>query len=220
MDVRGSPYVGVYSAGNEDVLFYPSMSTPEEARRLGEALGVGAEPLTIGGSTVLGSLMCLNSRGALVPSFIEEGELDILKGHLDVGLVEGRMNACGNNALASDRAAMVHPNVPAGMRKLMEDVLDVEVVSGTIAGLGIVGAAAAVTPSGVLCHPKVTAEEKDALEDLFGAEARIGTANYGAPLIGACLLANSKGCAVGTPTTGIELGRIEEALDLYTDKKQ
>ncbi|RLI16358.1 translation initiation factor IF-6, partial [Candidatus Bathyarchaeota archaeon] len=36
--------------------------------------------------------------------------------------------------------------------------------------------------------------------------------NFGVPLIGAGLLANSKGYAAGAETTGYELGRIEEAL--------
>jgi len=36
--------------------------------------------------------------------------------------------------------------------------------------------------------------------------------NFGIPLIGAALLANSKGFAVGAETTGPELGRIVDAL--------
>jgi len=40
----------------------------------------------------------------------------------------------------------------------------------------------------------------------------IGTINYGFPLVGSSLLANTKGYVAGLETTGIELGRIEEAL--------
>jgi translation initiation factor 6 len=40
----------------------------------------------------------------------------------------------------------------------------------------------------------------------------IGTINHGVPLIGSGLVANTKGAIVGNLTTGIELGRIDEAL--------
>jgi translation initiation factor 6 (eIF-6) len=33
-------------------------------------------------------------------------------------------------------------------------------------------------------------------------------------MIGACCVANSKGAVAGTPSTGIELGRLEDALGL------
>jgi translation initiation factor 6 len=220
LDISGSPYLGVYCASNERCLFVPINS--EEAEIVGIAGALEVEPvrLSLGGSTIMGSLMCTNSTGALVPSFAESAELEILKEHLEVGQVDHKLNALGNNILVSERAAMVHPKLPPGTRKLLEDTLGVEVVQGTIAGLGIVGAAAVVTSKGILSHPKVTIEEKESLEELFGLELRIGTANYGAPLLGACMVANSKGCAVGSPTTGIELGRIEEALDLFTDHRK
>lgn len=216
LDVNGSPYVGVYCVGSEKRVFVPAVLEQRGVDPIEEALGVPARRLTIGGSTILGTLTSFNSRGALVPSFIEGAELDILREDMEVGVVEGKMNACGNNILATDKAAMVNPRLPPGARELIEDIMDVEVVAGTVASMGIVGAAASVTTRGILCHPKATDEERAALEELFGLESKIGTANYGTPLIGACLVANSKGCAVGTLTTGIELGRIEEALDLYT----
>jgi translation initiation factor 6 len=40
----------------------------------------------------------------------------------------------------------------------------------------------------------------------------IGTVNHGDPMIGTGLVANSKGAIIGRNTTGIEMGRIEEAL--------
>ena len=40
----------------------------------------------------------------------------------------------------------------------------------------------------------------------------IGTVNHGYPVIGSGLVANTKGAIIGKLTTGIEMGRIEEAL--------
>ena len=59
----------------------------------------------------------------------------------------------------------------------------------------------------------VTPDEKRQLEKIFNVSAMIGTVNHGVPLIGSGLVANTKGAIVGNLTTGIELGRIEEALN-------
>jgi len=75
-----------------------------------------------------------------------------------------------------------------------------------------VGMAAVVTNKGCLCHPKVTDDEKKVLEKVFDVEVMIGTINHGHPMIGSGLVANSKGAIIGNLTTGIEMGRIEEAL--------
>ena len=72
--------------------------------------------------------------------------------------------------------------------------------------------AAIVTNKGCLCHPKITSDEKRALESIFKVEAMIGTVNHGVPLIGSGIIANTKGAVIGNLTTGIEMGRIEEAL--------
>src|SRR3989442_3880997 len=45
----------------------------------------------------------------------------------------------------------------------------------------------------------------------------ITTANYGAAQVGACMVANSHGAVVGSRTTPIELGRMEEGLSLFYD---
>lgn len=94
----------------------------------------------------------------------------------------------------------------------MRDVFSVPVHRGTIAELNTVGMVAVVTNKGLLCHPKVTDEEKSILEKVFHVPVMIGTVNHGSPVIGSGLVANAKGALIGKFTTGIEMGRIEEAL--------
>jgi translation initiation factor 6 len=120
----------------------------------------------------------------------------------------------GNNILANDKFALVHPELHKDTVKDIRDVLDVEVEKGRIASQKTVGAAGVVTNKGLLCHPHASKKELEILEERFGVSAKIGTANYGTPLVGACMIANSKGAVVGLSTTPIELGRIEEALGL------
>jgi translation initiation factor 6 len=71
------------------------------------------------------------------------------------------------------------------------------------------------TNKGVLCHPEITREEFDLVKSVLKVDGAIGTANYGASMVGACLIANSKGAVVGYRSTPIELGRIEDALHLF-----
>jgi translation initiation factor 6 len=70
----------------------------------------------------------------------------------------------------------------------------------------------AATNRGILVHPRASVSEIDQLENLFGLSVDIGTVNFGSPLIGSGLLANSHGYLAGSETTGPELGRIEDAL--------
>jgi translation initiation factor 6 len=72
--------------------------------------------------------------------------------------------------------------------------------------------AAVVTNKGCLCHPKIDEEELQQLESLFHVKAMIGTVNHGFPMIGSGLVANDHGALIGKMTTGIEMGRIDEAL--------
>ena len=109
---------------------------------------------------------------------------------------------------------MVHPDLGEKQIKMIQETLNVDVLRGTIAGLKTVGAAAVVTNKGLLCHPKTTNEEKKILEKHFEVPVEIGTANYGTPLIGACVIANKHGAVTGFTSTGIELGRIESGLNL------
>jgi len=94
----------------------------------------------------------------------------------------------------------------------IKKTLDVPVFKGTIGSLKTVGMAAGVTNKGLLCHPKASDEEKSQLENVFGVNVMIGTVNHGSPVIGSGLVANTKGAIIGNHTTGIEMGRIEEAL--------
>jgi len=90
--------------------------------------------------------------------------------------------------------------------------LGVKVYKGTIGGLKTVGMAAVATNKGILAHKNATQEELEFLEHIFELPVEIGSVNFGVPLIGAALLANTKGYAAGYETTGAELGRIEDAL--------
>ena len=176
-------------------------------------LGVKVVELSIVDSTIIGSLLTFNSHGAIVTAYASKETFKIIENQgLKVLPIKDVINAAGNDILANDHGALVHPDLQNVSVKKIGDTLGVTVQKGTIASFGTVGMAAVVTNKGCLCHPKVTQEEKQQLEAVFDVDVMIGTVNHGFPMIGSGLVANTKGAIIGKMTTGIEMGRIEEAL--------
>jgi translation initiation factor 6 len=212
--LSGSSYVGVFARATDDcVLVRPDMDDGLVAEFEAE-LEVPAVATTVAGSGTVGALAAGNENGVLVSSRVTDRERERIESAsgLSVHELPGRINAAGNVVLANDAGAYVHPDLSREAVRAVEDALDVPVERGDLAGVRTVGTAAVVTSRGVLCHPKSTDEELDYLEDLLGVPADIGTINYGGPLVGSGLVANSFGYVAGNDTTGPELGRIEDAL--------
>ena len=214
MDLSGTPYVGVRCAVSDDLCIAPYEASLADERALAEALGVQVLKMTVGGTNICGTMIALNSRGAVVGDITSEDELENLKQRRHVLVLGGRLNCAGNLILTNDTHAVVHSRIGKDLAERIGATLGVEVMHGDIAGMGVVGSAACATNRGVLVHPKATKEELEALRAFFKVPVDIGTLNYGSPMIGACCVANSRGAVAGTPSTGIELGRLEDALGL------
>ena len=204
----GSSYVGVFARATDDCLLVRPDIEESLLEEFEAELEVPAVPTTVG------SLAVGNENGLLVSERVTDAEADRIADTTDLPVVElpGRINAAGNVVLANDEGAYVHPDLKRKAIRAVEDALAVPVERGMLAGVRTVGTAAVATDDGVLCHPKTTDEELDALEELFGAYADIGSINYGGPLVGSGLVANGSGYVAGQETTGPELGRIEDAL--------
>lgn len=214
LDPFGNPNVGVYVRATSKQVFAPAGLTPENIRDVEEALGFSAMRLSLGGSELLGSLMAANAHGAVVADLATDRELEALRATgLAVGrLSSSRLNAAGNNILCNDHGAIVHPDLSDKAVALIEKTLQVPVARSLVAGLPTVGTAAVATNKGVLVHPLATEAELAFIKKCLNAPARIGTVNHGHGLVGAGIAANQNGAAVGSRTTGIELGRIDDAL--------
>jgi translation initiation factor 6 len=214
LDINGNPYIGVYCHTNEEFAIVPPDFPKDMISLIEECLDVEVVQTSIAGTTIIGVLVCSNSHGMIVNNFTESRELMALEDRLNILYISDVLNAVGNNILTNDRFAMVHPDFKKKTIKKIEDTLDVEVQRGKIAGLNTVGAAGVVTNKGLLCHPHTSDNELEQLKEKFHVNAAIGTANYGTPLVGACMIANTKGAVLGSTTTPIEIGRTEEALEL------
>lgn len=214
MDFSGNPYLGVFAASNDGAVIASPSVPMKTVRRVEEALGVRAIRMNVGGSSLVGSLLALNSRTVLLTSFARDEEIAKLKG-FNAYVLDHRLNAVGNNVLVNDQGALCHPGYGTRARHELEDAFGVEVHPATLGGQKTVGSAGVATNRGAICHPHATEDELALLEGVLKVKPVIATANYGTPQLGACVVANDGGAVTGTPTTPIELGRIEEGLRLY-----
>lgn len=215
IDLSGDPYLGVFSEATESHLFLPPGAPATAVVALEAALGVPHVTATVGGTRVIGTLIAANSKGLVIGDIALEEEVRALRAlGLEVYRLAGRHNAAGNVILVSEEAALVHPRLARQDMQGIADTLEVEVEKGTVAGLYTVGSAAIATERGILAHPKIADEEIEQLKELFKLDVGIGTVNYGSPMIGSGVIANSKGAAFGASSTGIEKGRVAEALGL------
>ena len=213
MHFNENPNLGVYCRANDNVAFIQKGLTKKIKKKIIDALDVKLVELNVADASIIGSLININSKGAVITDFIEEENLKIIEEQgLTVFIISDKLNAAGNDILVNDNGVLIHPDMDDNSMKMIEEVFDVPVHRGTIGGLKTVGMAAVVTNKGLLCHPKASDEEMRMLEKIFNVDVMIGTVNHGVPLIGSGLVANTKGAIVGKLTTGIELGRIEEAL--------
>ncbi len=207
-EIDSKPYIGVFSVTSENLTIVPD----SDKGVFEEAMETEVIQTTVGGTQVIGSLMCGNSNGFLAPDIIEDREIDDLLDHTDLTVVPDNLNALGNNILVNDYGALLHPELDDITEKGLKEKLDVEVKRGSIADIEMVGSVAVATNKGVLCHPHIEEEEEETLEDLFDVPVSKSTANHGSGWIGTSLIANTKGAVIGNRTTSIEMGRIEEGL--------
>jgi translation initiation factor 6 len=210
--IAGSSLLGIFARCTEDLVLMPPEINQSTVEILEEGLKVRPVPMLIGWSSVIGSLVCANSKGFVVTSQASTADLNRLSELGKAAKLPGRINAAGNVILANDSAALVHPGLNKRACDVVAETLGVKVVKGTIGGLKTVGMCGVATNNGILVHPRASDSEIDQLEDLFGLSVDVGTINFGSPLVGSGLLANSRGYLVGADTTGPELGRIEDAL--------
>lgn len=165
------------------------------------------------GTNLVGLFCQGNSNGMLLPYFVSDEDFKKVSGFareagFNVGKVEDKHTALGNLIACNDHGAIVSPLIED---KTIGDVLDVEVVKKKIADSNETGSCLIATNKGFLAHPDAE-QQLDKIEDILKVKGLCGTVNYGFPFVKSGVITNSNGYIAGIRTSGIELGRIEDAL--------
>ena len=214
LDTFGSASIGVYIRVTEDYVIVPAQVPPTKVRKMQRWFETKMVKTNIGGSILVGSLVCANSNGIILPRFVWEEEIEALKSLRDVNIrvMNTKRTAYGNLVLANDYGAIVDPRLSKRDVKIISDTLGVEAVPGEIAGLPYVGSLTTATNKGVMAHPLIKPEEEKLLRDVLKVHVGVGTVNCGVPYIATGLIGNSKAAVAGSLTTGPELFMIGQAL--------
>jgi len=154
-DFEGDPNVGAFAVITNEIVFTSPHMSKKSIDTLGRAFNVPLVQSTVASLDVVGLMSVANCSGLLLPYTTRDEELAVIKRSVDITVdwLDNKMTALGNIILANDNGAICHPDFDSKAIKKISDVLDVEVVPGTVAKLPIVGVSSVVTSQGAVVHP-------------------------------------------------------------------
>jgi translation initiation factor 6 len=210
--IRGSPFIGVFCRATEKSCLVPHGLLPKEKKSLEETLQAELVPCSLTNSSLIGVLAIGNQNGFVVPSIIENREIQELQQiGLKIKKVPG-VDALGNLVAVNDKAGVCSPHLSETVVKQIESFLKITLVRTTIANSDLAGSAAFITNKGFVCHPSATKNEIAKIRQALELKGNPTSANFGDSFVGNSLVANSNGALVGQNSTPHEMLAIDEAL--------
>jgi len=216
--IYGNQEVGTYLALNNDYFLYPQKINPKIVEFIKQVRpDIVTIETFIAGSPVIGSFVAMNSYGMIVPDLITDDELEILqkntKKEFQITSISLEDNAFGNLVLCNDKGAIISPKLEEA-RDIIEKALKVPTRVLRFADSDLAGSCGLANNSGVLVHPLITEEEAAIIEKTLQVEIDVSTVNCGSPYLGGGAIVNDSIAIFGQDSTGPELQRIMEILDL------
>ena len=213
-DILGNSQVGVYLTVVGNNLFYPSSLDKPAVEEISQYFDLEMNPMLIGGSSLLGSLIVGNNKGIAVADIATEEDLDKLSSFGEVVILESGVNAAGNLVECNDHGAIVSKSIPTPGVELIGEVLGVKTARTRVAGQDTVGSLLVANNKGILSHPDISSSEVKEIEAVMSVPVMVGTVCFGSPYVGAGCVTSENDALVGSGSTGPELNRIEDALGL------
>ena len=117
-----NPNIGVYCRTNDSVVFLQKNLQKKVKNKIASTLDANIVELSVSDSSIVGSLLALNSRGVVITDFVDTKTVNKIKNQgLDVFVVKDVINAAGNDILANDNGALIHPDIrDYSMKKIGE----------------------------------------------------------------------------------------------------
>ncbi len=210
----GNSYIGMFAKTGENITLIGAGCSPKFEPAL-FALGTKIVRATFANSNLAGIYCSLNSNGIVASSQLEQNERKLLKKlGLNFYACKDRKSSMGNNVCCNDRGAIANPHIAKKEIAKISECLGVEVHQMLIAGFETVGMACVATNKGFVAHNNCSEEELEGIESVLKVNGVNATVNMGTAHVGLGLLATSKGMVVGEITSGFELARVQQGLDL------
>ncbi len=168
--VAGTTIVGVMMALNNNGAVVSRHSSSAELESLRKAgLNVGVVPDKY---TALGNLVLLNDRGAIASEVLSREAVEVMEDALGCEVVLrdlGGYKIVGSLGVATNKGALLHPNLEEEELDWAEEVLKVEVDIGTVnQGVGYVKTGIVANSKGALIGSATTGPEIARIEDSLG----------------------------------------------------
>lgn len=210
----GDVNLGMYAKTSDKFCILANFVPESNSKKVADILKTPVVKTTLADTDLVGLFSSLNSNGLLVSHITSEREIKRIKSEsgLNVGILRTRYTAIGNLILVNDNGALISKIFSRKEKRVIEDVLGVETEYATIARLNNIGSCGVATNKGCLLHRDATEKEMKLAEEILKVHVDIGTANFGSPFVGSCMLANRHGGLVGETTSGPEIARIMETL--------
>jgi translation initiation factor 6 len=215
---HGDHNLGLFGKSSDKICIAGNFVPEKAVERMESLMKVPVLKASIANTDFIGIFCCMNSNGLLLPDIVNEREiakLKILKKDfgLNISVIDARYTALGNLILCNDKGVIISKIISKKEKKKIEDCLGVESEYCSFANISTVGSCGIATNKGCLLHRDTAEEEMKSVEDVLKVPVDIGTANFGSPFVGSCMITNSNGLVVGESTTGPEIARIMETLD-------
>jgi len=213
LDFNGNINIGLNGYCNNEYCLVSKDISENSIELLEKVLKVPVHQISIAGTSLIGVFLAGNKNKLLVPNIAFESELkalDELKIKYEV--IDTKYTALGNNVLCNDEGAIVNSEIEEKARKQIEKALQVNIITGEIASLEIVGALCAHNSTKGLIHRDALDKEIELVEKTLKLELDIGTLNFGSPYINSAILVNDNGFVCGTATTGTEMQNADYAF--------
>lgn len=215
VELYRSPNIGIFLKANDKVVLIPKGVASSKSQKVAENLGVAPSFISIQGTRLLGPLIAMNNRGALVSHMAENYEMNEIASQtgLTVERLKSRYTAAGNLVAANDNGAIVSPILEPTAVTQVKDVLGVARVHRmTLKEYSQVGSLVVATDRGAAVYPGLTEHEVGEISDILQVEAYPTSINGGVPFLSSGLVANSNNAIAGNLTTGPELVFLTKAL--------
>ena len=214
--IGNNSYIGAFAVATDSFVLITDTSTRTERAIIEDNLEVKSIGMTIDSSGLIGVYVAGNTKGILLPEMTGQIEIAKLKNALpdvEISTMQTSLNALKNNILANDKVAFVNNEYGKYEIEKIGDVLGVEVIKKQIGLYDTIGANNILTNRGAVLNNTASDDDISFMKSRIQSVSQ-STANLGSSSIGLCALANSNGLVVGDQTTGFEMVRITEGIDL------
>ena len=217
-DFQGNPSVGLFAYATDQYCLVGASVPEKNVEEIKDALGVPVHRMTIAGTSLLGVFCAGNANMLLIPSIAFDHEKEELQQlNIPFTVIETKLTALGNNIVANDLAALIHPDFEPEVQQQLPTLLGTPVRAGVIEEQPTVGSCLLLTGKAGIIHKDAPDEFIDELSEYFGVAIDVGTVNRGVPQVHSGIIANSNGLIVGSLSSGVEVTNADEVLGFLGD---